>query len=61
MPTTAELMSRKSAAVPNGVGTKGIYVAKAENSEIWDVEGAGATSILPPGLLCSTRDTGTPL
>ncbi len=24
---------------PNGVGTKGIYVAKAENSEIWDVDG----------------------
>jgi 4-aminobutyrate aminotransferase/4-aminobutyrate aminotransferase/(S)-3-amino-2-methylpropionate transaminase len=25
--------------VPNGVGTKGIYVAKAENSELWDVDG----------------------
>jgi 4-aminobutyrate aminotransferase len=39
MPTSTELKSRKAAAVPNGVGTKGIYVAKAENSELWDVDG----------------------
>jgi 4-aminobutyrate aminotransferase/4-aminobutyrate aminotransferase/(S)-3-amino-2-methylpropionate transaminase len=39
MITSADLKARKSAAVPNGVGTKGIYVARAENSEIWDVEG----------------------
>jgi 4-aminobutyrate aminotransferase/4-aminobutyrate aminotransferase/(S)-3-amino-2-methylpropionate transaminase len=25
--------------VPTGVGSKGIYVAKAENSELWDVDG----------------------
>ncbi len=25
--------------MPNGVSTKGIYVAKAENSELWDVDG----------------------
>ncbi len=25
--------------MPPGVGTKGIYVAKAENSELWDVDG----------------------
>ena len=39
MSTSAELKARKAAAVPNGVGTKGIYVAKAENSELWDVDG----------------------
>jgi 4-aminobutyrate aminotransferase/4-aminobutyrate aminotransferase/(S)-3-amino-2-methylpropionate transaminase len=39
MSKTTDLQARKSAAVPNGVGTKGIYVAKAENSEIWDVDG----------------------
>jgi 4-aminobutyrate aminotransferase len=39
MSKSSELKSRKAAAVPNGVGTKGIYVAKAENSEIWDVDG----------------------
>src|SRR5882757_8112570 len=39
MPTSTELKARKAAAVPNGVGTKGIYVARAENSEIWDVDG----------------------
>ena len=39
MPTSTELKTRKAAAVPNGVGTKGIYVAKAQNSELWDVDG----------------------
>jgi 4-aminobutyrate aminotransferase/4-aminobutyrate aminotransferase/(S)-3-amino-2-methylpropionate transaminase len=39
MSTSTELRTRKAAAVPNGVGTKGIYVAKAENSELWDVDG----------------------
>src|ERR1700693_3308633 len=39
MSTSTELKARKAAAVPNGVGTKGIYVAKAENSELWDVDG----------------------
>lgn len=36
---SSELKARKAAAVPNGVGTKGIYVARAENSELWDVDG----------------------
>jgi 4-aminobutyrate aminotransferase len=39
MSTSTDLKARKAAAVPNGVGTKGIYVAKAENSELWDVDG----------------------
>ena len=39
MTTSAELKARKAAAVPNGVGTRGIYVVKAENSELWDVDG----------------------
>jgi 4-aminobutyrate aminotransferase/4-aminobutyrate aminotransferase/(S)-3-amino-2-methylpropionate transaminase len=39
MSTSTELTARKAAAVPNGVGTKGIYVARAENSEIWDADG----------------------
>jgi 4-aminobutyrate aminotransferase/4-aminobutyrate aminotransferase/(S)-3-amino-2-methylpropionate transaminase len=39
MSTSTDLQARKAAAVPNGVGTKGIYVAKAENSELWDVDG----------------------
>ena len=39
MTQSTDLKSRKSAAVPNGVGCRGIYVAKAENSELWDVEG----------------------
>src|SRR6202161_4430544 len=33
------LKTRKAAAVPAGVGSRGIYVAKAENSELWDVDG----------------------
>jgi len=39
MSKSAELQARKAAAVPNGVGCRGIYVAKAENSELWDVDG----------------------
>jgi 4-aminobutyrate aminotransferase/4-aminobutyrate aminotransferase/(S)-3-amino-2-methylpropionate transaminase len=39
MSKSAELKARKAAAVPNGVGSRGIYVAKAENSELWDVDG----------------------
>ena len=39
MSKSAELKARKAAAVPNGVSTKGIYVVKAENSEIWDADG----------------------
>ncbi len=39
MSKSAELKSRKAAAVASGVATKGIYVAKAENSELWDVDG----------------------
>jgi 4-aminobutyrate aminotransferase len=39
MSKTADLKTRKAAAVPNGVGTRGIYVARAENAELWDVDG----------------------
>jgi 4-aminobutyrate aminotransferase len=39
MSKSGDLKARKTAAVPNGVGTRGIYVAKAENSELWDVDG----------------------
>lgn len=39
MSKSGDLKARKAAAVPTGVGTRGIYAAKAENSEIWDVDG----------------------
>jgi len=39
MSKSAELKSRKAAAVPAGVGSRGVYVAKTENSELWDVDG----------------------
>jgi 4-aminobutyrate aminotransferase len=39
MSKSTDLKARKSAAVPDGVGTRGIYVAKAENAELWDVDG----------------------
>lgn len=39
MSKSTELKARKAAAVPSGVSTKGIYVVKAENSELWDVDG----------------------
>jgi 4-aminobutyrate aminotransferase len=39
MTQSNDLKARKSAAVPNGVGCRDIFVAKAENSELWDVDG----------------------
>src|SRR5260370_25506124 len=39
MSKSADLKARKAAAVPAGVGSRGIYVAKAENAELWDVDG----------------------
>ncbi len=37
--TTAALIARKTAAVARGVGTRGIYATRAENSLLWDAEG----------------------
>jgi 4-aminobutyrate aminotransferase len=39
MSKTSDLKARQSAAVPTGVGSKGIFVTRAENSELWDVDG----------------------
>ena len=39
MATNAELKARQAAAVAQGVATKAIYAARAENAELWDVEG----------------------
>ena len=39
MSKSTDLKARKAAAVPNGVATRGIYVVKAENAELWDVDG----------------------
>ena len=39
MSKSSDLKARKAAAVPAGVGTRGIYVARAENAELWDVDG----------------------
>ena len=39
MSKSGDLKARKAAAVANGVSSRGIYVARAENSELWDVDG----------------------
>src|SRR5271165_5679091 len=39
MSKSADLKARKAAAVADGVSSRGIYVARAENSELWDVDG----------------------
>lgn len=39
MSKTTELQARKAAAVAQGVSTRGIYAVRAENAEIWDVDG----------------------
>ena len=38
--TNADLMARRAAALPRGVGqAHGVFAERAENAEIWDVEG----------------------
>ena len=56
MSTNAELLARRNAAVPRGVGhATPVYAARAENAEIWDVEGrryvdfAGGIAVLNTG------------
>ncbi len=56
MSTNSELMARRVAAVPRGVGNAhAVFTAKAENSELWDVEGkryidfAGGIAVLNTG------------
>jgi 4-aminobutyrate aminotransferase / (S)-3-amino-2-methylpropionate transaminase / 5-aminovalerate transaminase len=54
--TNAELMARRHAAVARGVGhTHAIFAARADNAEVWDVEGkryidfAGGIAVLNTG------------
>jgi 4-aminobutyrate aminotransferase/(S)-3-amino-2-methylpropionate transaminase len=54
--TNAELMARRNAAVARGVGhTHQIFAARADNAEVWDVEGkryidfAGGIAVLNTG------------
>ena len=56
MTTNAELFERRRAAVPNGVGhASNVFAARAENAEVWDVEGrryidfAGGIGVLNVG------------
>jgi 4-aminobutyrate aminotransferase / (S)-3-amino-2-methylpropionate transaminase / 5-aminovalerate transaminase len=56
MSTNAELLERRNAAVPRGVASAtGVFAARAENAEIWDVEGnryidfAGGIGVLNAG------------
>lgn len=39
MGNTETLQARRADAVANGVATRGIYAARAENAELWDVDG----------------------
>lgn len=39
MTNTEELITRRTNAVAQGVGTRGIYAARAQNAELWDVDG----------------------
>lgn len=39
MTNTQELQSRREKAVARGVGTRGIFAARAQNAELWDVDG----------------------
>ena len=39
MSRTEDLKDRRAAAVAQGVATRGIYAARAENAELWDADG----------------------
>ncbi|MEX3314170.1 4-aminobutyrate--2-oxoglutarate transaminase [Sulfitobacter sp. PS-8MA] len=39
MSRSEDLKTRRTAAVASGVGTRGIYAERAENAELWDVDG----------------------
>ena len=68
MTTNAALMARRNAAVPRGIAhATTIFAARAENAEIWDVEGrryvdfAGGIAVLNighrhAGVLAAIRD-----
>ncbi|MGE4480931.1 4-aminobutyrate--2-oxoglutarate transaminase [Acidocella sp.] len=56
MSTNSEMMARRVAAVPRGVGNAhAVFAAKAENAELWDIEGkryidfAGGIAVLNTG------------
>ena len=56
MPTNAELQERRDAAIARGISNQlPVYVARAENAELWDVEGrryidfAGGIAVLNTG------------
>ncbi|MFT4089391.1 MAG: 4-aminobutyrate--2-oxoglutarate transaminase [Asticcacaulis sp.] len=56
MSTNADLIARRNAAVPRGIGhATTLYAARAENAELWDVEGkryidfAGGIAVLNTG------------
>jgi 4-aminobutyrate aminotransferase/(S)-3-amino-2-methylpropionate transaminase len=56
MPTNAELQQRRDAAIARGISNQlPVYVARAENAELWDVEGrryidfAGGIAVLNTG------------
>lgn len=58
MPTNAEIHARRMAALPDGWGSSfPVYVARARNAEVWDVEGrrfidfAGGIAVLNTGHL----------
>lgn len=39
MSATKALADRHKAAIPRGISTKTLYAARAQNAELWDVEG----------------------
>ena len=39
MPASAQLQTRQKAAVAGGVSTRGIFADRAQNAELWDVDG----------------------
>ena len=53
--SNAELMDRRNAALPRGIASAtSVFVAKAENSELWDVEGKRYVDFAAGIAVCNT-------
>ena len=53
--SNVELLARRNAAVPRGVASAtDIFVEKAENSEVWDVEGKRYLDFAAGIAVCNT-------
>jgi 4-aminobutyrate aminotransferase/(S)-3-amino-2-methylpropionate transaminase len=62
MTSNSELRERRASAVPRGIASMmGVFADRAENAEIWDVDGRRYVDFASPAASpCSTLATAIP-